>query len=193
MCLQTGRFPVLWHSQCCAFRWKSFHMLVWKRRQKCLKFEISHFDWLFLSDIVAVRGLTAKGIGLSDGFLKLYQAWASKIRDPDTGGCMTSVLKDIKLSAFWLKEETYFFHGAECPEKPWRLVGGYGCGGVGGVIAVTTAVQNSHKDGVRKATVEEQLSNKTIHPAVRAQLHLPPLHLSWSWFNRAGITPFMPS
>ena len=49
-------------------------MLVWKRRQKCLKFEISHFDGSFLSDIVAVKGLMAKGIGLSDEFLKLYQA-----------------------------------------------------------------------------------------------------------------------
>jgi len=38
----------------------------------------------------------------------------------------------------------------------------------------------SHKDSVRKATVEEQLSSKTKHPALTAQLHLPPLDLSWA-------------
>ena len=37
----------------------------------------------------------------------------------------------------------------------------------------------SHKDSVRKATTEEQLGSKTNHPTVRAQLRLPPLHLSW--------------
>ena len=30
------------------------------------------------------------------------------------------------------------------------------------------------------SAVEEYLSNKTVHPAVRAQLHLPPLDLSWA-------------
>ena len=40
--------------------------------------------------------------------------------------------------------------------------------------------EQSHKDGVRKATAEEQLDSKTIHPAMRAQLHLPPLNLSWA-------------
>ena len=34
------------------------------------------------------------------------------------------------------------------------------------------------KDSVREATVEEQLNSKTIRPAMKAQLHLPPLDLS---------------
>ena len=29
------------------------------------------------------------------------------------------------------------------------------------------------------SAVEEYLSNKTVHPAMRAQLHLPPLDLTW--------------
>ena len=35
-CLHTVYFRVLWHIclQCCAFWWKSFHMPMWKRRQK---------------------------------------------------------------------------------------------------------------------------------------------------------------
>ena len=37
--------------------------------------------------------------------------------------------------------------------------------------------EQSHS--VREATAEEQLCSKTIHPAMRAQLHLPPLDLSW--------------
>ena len=36
----------------------------------------------------------------------------------------------------------------------------------------------SHKDSVRKATVEEKLCSKTIPPAMKAQLHLPALRLS---------------
>ena len=40
--------------------------------------------------------------------------------------------------------------------------------------------RQSHKDSVRKATVVtvEQFSRKTIHPAMRAQLHLPVLDQS---------------
>ena len=51
------------------------------------------------------------------------------------------------------------------------------------LIAVSTAAraEQSHKDSVRKATVEEQLSSKTINPtAMRAQLRLPALDLSWA-------------
>ena len=39
---------------------------------------------------------------------------------------------------------------------------------------------------VRKATVGEQLSRKTIHPAMRAQLHLPLLDLSWALSRWGG-------
>ena len=45
-----------------------------KEDKNVLKFEISHFYWLFLSDVLAVKGLMAAGRGLSDEFLKLYQA-----------------------------------------------------------------------------------------------------------------------
>ena len=49
------------------------------------------------------------------------------------------------------------------------------------LIAFSTAVRNKVTRTVsKKATVEEQLSNKTNHPAVRAQLHLPALDLSWA-------------
>ena len=41
-----------------------------------------------------------------------------------------------------------------------------------------SCVKQSHKDSVQNATVEEQLSSKTIHPATRAQLHLPSLLFS---------------
>ena len=37
-----------------------------------------------------------------------------------------------------------------------------------------------HKYSVREATVEEQLSSKTNHPAMRANLHLPALDLLWA-------------
>ena len=49
-------------------------------------------------------------------------------------------------------------------------------------ILLNSSSEQSHKDSVRKATVEEQLSSKTIHPAMRlrAQLHLPALDLSWA-------------
>ena len=39
--------------------------------------------------------------------------------------------------------------------------------------------EHSHKGSARKASVEEQLCCKTIHPALRVQLHLPALDLSW--------------
>ena len=45
-------------------------------------------------------------------------------------------------------------------------------------LALSTAVRNSHNDGVRRIAVEEQLGNMTILPAVRVQLHLPPLDFS---------------
>ena len=35
-----------------------------------------------------------------------------------------------------------------------------------------SCAEQSHKDGVRKGAVEEQLRNITIHPAMRVQLHL---------------------
>ena len=40
----------------------------------------------------------------------------------------------------------------------------------------------------RKATVEGQLSSKTIHSTMRAQLHLPALHLSWALLSCACST-----
>ena len=40
--------------QCDVFQWKSFHVPVWKSSQR---FQILHFDWLFSSDIMAVKGL----------------------------------------------------------------------------------------------------------------------------------------
>ena len=48
------------------------------------------------------------------------------------------------------------------------------------LIAVSTAEQRHYKVIVRKAAVEEQLSSKTIYPAMRAQLHLPAFDLSWT-------------
>ena len=43
------------------------------------------------------------------------------------------------------------------------------------------------------SAVAEHLSNKTVHPAMTAQLHLPPLDLSWSLatatLNLANSTP----
>ena len=49
------------------------------------------------------------------------------------------------------------------------------------LIAFSTPMRNNVTKAVsKKATVEEQLSNKTHHPAKRAQLHLPALHLSCS-------------
>ena len=45
--------------------------------------------------------------------------------------------------------------------------------------AASTAVQDKVTKTVsRNATAEEQLRCKTVHPALRAQLHLPPLGLS---------------
>ena len=38
-----------------------------------------------------------------------------------------------------------------------------------------SCAEQSHKDSVRKATVEEQLSSKSIHPAMTAQLHFTAL------------------
>ena len=46
------------------------------------------------------------------------------------------------------------------------------------LTAVSTAVR--YTNGVKKATVEQQLSGKTIYPAMKAQLHLPALDLSWA-------------
>ena len=43
-----------------------------------------------------------------------------------------------------------------------------------------SCAEQSHKDSVREAFVEEQLCNKTIHPAMRVQLHLPALDLFWA-------------
>ena len=49
------------------------------------------------------------------------------------------------------------------------------------LIAFSTPMRNNvTKTMSKKATVEEQLSSKTNHPAKRAQLHLPALHLSCS-------------
>ena len=48
------------------------------------------------------------------------------------------------------------------------------------LTAVYSCAEQSHKDSVRKATVEDQFSSKTVHPAMRAQLHLLSLHLSCS-------------
>ena len=48
------------------------------------------------------------------------------------------------------------------------------------LTAFPTSVWRSHKDNVRKATVEEQLSSETIHPAMSAHFHLPVLDLSWA-------------
>ena len=54
-------------------------------------------------------------------------------------------------------------------------------------VAVSTAVRTqSHEDSVRKATVEEQLNSKTNRPAMRAQLHLPALDLSWALLASFG-------
>ena len=50
------------------------------------------------------------------------------------------------------------------------------------LIAVSTAVRIKIRKTkrVRKAPVGEQLSNKTVPPAMRPQLHLPALHLFWA-------------
>ena len=44
----------------------------------------------------------------------------------------------------------------------------------------SNCAEQSHKNSERKATVEEQLCTKTIHPATRVQLQLPTLDLSWT-------------
>ena len=54
------------------------------------------------------------------------------------------------------------------------------CASVRARARVCARARNSHKDSVRIATVEEHLYGKTIHPATKAQLHLPPLDLSWA-------------
>ena len=43
-----------------------------------------------------------------------------------------------------------------------------------------SCAEQSHKDSAREATVKEQLCSKTKYPAMRVQLHLPALHLSWT-------------
>ena len=43
--------------QCNAFWWNSFHVSMWKKKTKRLKFQISHFYWLFWKDIMAAKGL----------------------------------------------------------------------------------------------------------------------------------------
>ena len=60
------------------------------------------------------------------------------------------------------------------------------------LIAVSTALwtkfttttktkqKQQQQQSVRKAIVDEQLCSKTIHPAMRAKLHLPTLHLCWA-------------
>ena len=58
------------------------------------------------------------------------------------------------------------------------------------LIAVSTAEQRHYKVIVRKAAVEEQLSSKTIYPAMTAQLHLPAFDLSWTVSSKA-IHPAM--
>ena len=49
------------------------------------------------------------------------------------------------------------------------------------LIAVSTAVRSelSHKNSVREVTVEDQLKQRIAQLAMRVQLHLPPLDLSW--------------
>ena len=64
------------------------------------------------------------------------------------------------------------------------------------LIAVSNScADQGHKDTVREATAEEQVCSKTNHPALRAQLHLPALDLSWNmaltssqtiWLNADG-------
>ena len=58
------------------------------------------------------------------------------------------------------------------------------------LIAVSTAVREKVTKTVsEKQAIEDQLSSKTIHPAMTAQLHLPALDLSWAlsavlcWFQ----------
>ena len=48
---------VLDYSLKCAFWWKSFHILVRKRKQKGLRVSDSHFHWSFSVHILAVKGL----------------------------------------------------------------------------------------------------------------------------------------
>ena len=43
-----------------------------------------------------------------------------------------------------------------------------------------SCAEQSHKDNVRKATVEEQLKQIIFELSMRAQLHLPALDLSWT-------------
>ena len=57
-------------------------------------------------------------------------------------------------------------------------------------IALSTAVEQSHKDSVQKATVEEQFSSKTIHSAMRSQLHLQAFDLSWALVRYSLLCPF---
>jgi len=49
--------------------------------------------------------------------------------------------------------------------------------------------EQSHKDSVREATVEEQLCSKTNCPAMRAQLRFPVLDLSWAFLVRIAALP----
>ena len=48
------------------------------------------------------------------------------------------------------------------------------------LTAVSAAVRSKVTKNVRKAVVGEQLRSKTVRPAMKAQLHLPPLDLSLS-------------
>ena len=48
-----------------------------------------------------------------------------------------------------------------------------------------SCAEQSHKDSVKEATVQEQFSNKTIYPAMRIQFHLPALDLSWALTHRS--------
>ena len=51
------------------------------------------------------------------------------------------------------------------------------------LIAVSTAVREKViKTESEKQAIEDQLSSKTIHPALTAQLHLPALDLSWTLY-----------
>ena len=55
------------------------------------------------------------------------------------------------------------------------------------LIVVSIALRNSHWNSVREATVVEEASSKTIHPAMRARLYLPVLDLSWPYCS-SGVS-----
>ena len=75
------------------FQYKSFHMSVWKRRQKHLWFKILHLYWLFSSYIMTVKGLKQAEMQQITVYIYIYMlcsvSWVRKFCTLLTPSCCT--------------------------------------------------------------------------------------------------------